>query len=136
MRIQSLVLVSILASGCSSKGNAAANAEPTPSSAPAPTAAAAPSASPAAADIYAQRCVPCHGVQGGGDGPASASLNPRPRNFSDSAWQSSVDDEHIIKIIKFGGAAVGKSAAMPSNPDLTDPAVVAGLKDVVRSFKK
>jgi hypothetical protein len=36
--------------------------------------------------------------------------------------------------VKLGGAAVGKSAAMPSNPDLTDPNVVAGLRTVVRSF--
>jgi len=41
-----------------------------------------------------------------------------------------------MKIIKFGGAAVGKSAAMPNNPDLNDQAVISALKDVVRSFDK
>lgn len=83
--------------------------------------------------LFSQRCVPCHGSTGKGDGPASASLNPKPRAFGDAEWQKSVTDEHLVKIIKFGGAAVGKSAAMPNNPDLTDP-VVAALKDVVRGF--
>ncbi|MCB9488900.1 MAG: hypothetical protein H6684_09240 [Deltaproteobacteria bacterium] len=41
------------------------------------------------------------------------------RNFQDSEWQKSVTDEHIEKIIKYGGAAVGKSPMMPANPDLS-----------------
>ena len=86
-------------------------------------------------EIFAQRCVPCHGESGGGDGPASASLNPKPRRFTDPDWQNQVTDEYIEKIVKMGGAAVGKSAAMPSNPDLNDPTVVAGLRTVVRGFK-
>ena len=88
-----------------------------------------------AQEIFSSRCTPCHGPSGGGDGPASASLSPHPRNFHDSAWQKSVDNEHITKIIRFGGAAVGRSPAMPANPDLTDKgAVVAALTARVRSF--
>lgn len=85
--------------------------------------------------VFAQRCVTCHGATGTGDGPASASLNPKPRNYTDSAWQASVDDAYIEKIIKFGGAAVGKSPAMPNNPDLSSE-VISALKDIVRSFNK
>lgn len=89
-----------------------------------------------AKEIFATRCTPCHGPNGGGDGPASASLNPKPRNFQDATWQASVTDEHIETIIKMGGAAVGKSPAMPSNPDLMDDtATVAALRGVVRSLK-
>lgn len=85
--------------------------------------------------LYADRCVPCHGAQGVGDGPAAAGLNPRPRNLRDKGWQSSVSNEHIEKIVQFGGGAVGKSPAMPPNPDLAGkPAVVAALRDLVRSF--
>ena len=87
-----------------------------------------------AQEIYVQRCTPCHGEKGHGDGSASASLNPKPRNFSDPEWQKSVDDGHIMKIIKMGGMAVGKSAAMPANPDIKDPDIIAALKDRVRSF--
>jgi mono/diheme cytochrome c family protein len=105
--------------------------EPLPASSVAPSAEAISSAK----TIFAQRCTPCHGPSGTGDGPASASLDPKPRNYTDAAWQASVDDEYLEKIIKFGGAAVGKSAAMPNNPDLS-PEIVTALKDIVRGFNK
>jgi mono/diheme cytochrome c family protein len=88
-----------------------------------------------AQEIFASRCTPCHGAKGHGDGPASSGLTPPPRNLSDPEWQKSVTDDHIEKIIKFGGAAVGKSVAMPPNPDLmSKPQVVSGLRELVRSF--
>ena len=90
-----------------------------------------------ATQIFALRCSPCHGPTGAGDGPASAALSPKPRNFHDPAWQSSVTDEHIERIIQHGGSAVGRSPAMPANPDLADrPAVVAALREHVRSFRR
>jgi mono/diheme cytochrome c family protein len=98
----------------------------------------APAAQPPAEkakEVFAQRCVPCHGATGQGDGPASATLDPKPRKYIDTEWQASVTDDYLVKIIKYGGAAVGKSAAMPNNPDLDD-AVVASLKDIVRAFGK
>ena len=88
-----------------------------------------------AQEIFASRCSVCHGPQGKGDGPASAGLTPKPRNFGDPTWQAAIDDAYLEKIIKYGGAGVGKSPAMPGNPDLTDPAVVQALRAVVRSFK-
>lgn len=100
----------------------------------APTAGGNAAAAAKAKEIFAQRCTPCHGATGAGDGAASASLTPKPRNFHDKEWQKSVTDEHIQTIIKVGGVAVGKSPAMPGNPDLNDPAVIAGLKDLIRSF--
>jgi mono/diheme cytochrome c family protein len=108
------------------------------SSAPASGGSAIPAAAIAEADtIFAQRCTPCHGPTGAGDGAASASLTPKPRNFHDPAWQSSVKDDHIQKIISYGGAAVGKSAAMPANPDLTAKTdVVAALTNKIRAFGK
>jgi mono/diheme cytochrome c family protein len=89
-----------------------------------------------AEEIFAGRCTPCHGPQGRGDGPASAALTPKPRNFTDSTWQGSVTDEHIEKIVLYGGAAVGKSPAMPPNPDLDQyPGVIKGLRAHIRSLK-
>lgn len=88
-----------------------------------------------AREIFATRCTPCHGASGMGDGVASAALNPRPRNFHDSSWQSAATDQGIEHIIQVGGAAVGKSGAMPPNPDLVSkPAVVAALRAYIRSF--
>lgn len=129
----SCCLVAGLAGGCGKRGNEPA---PPPASAPAPSSTASADPATRAKEIFAQRCVPCHGSTGQGDGPASASLNPKPRKYADKAWQASVTDEYIEKIIKLGGAAVGKSPAMPNNPDLNDPAVVSALKDIVRGFAK
>ena len=119
--------------------------EATPPAAPAPAApaASAPSAAaaPAAAaddeakQIFATRCLTCHGAGGAGNGPGSASLDPKPRNFQDAAWQASVTDEHIEKIVMYGGAAVGRSPTMPGNPDLmARPEVVRALVAYVRGL--
>jgi mono/diheme cytochrome c family protein len=123
-------------------------AAPAPSPAPAsPPAAAAPAPAPtatptvAAADeakqIFATRCFTCHGMEGAGDGPGSAGLNPKPRDFRDPEWQASVTDEHIQNIVLYGGAAVGKSPTMPGNPDLTSkPDVVNALVAHVRGLAR
>jgi len=81
-------------------------------------------------------CVTCHGNHGHGDGPGAGPLNPKPRSFADIAWQDSVTDEQIQKTIVFGGAAVGKSPLMPSQPQFkgrTD--LLDGLVKVVRGFR-
>lgn len=88
-----------------------------------------------AKEIFSTRCSTCHGPQGKGDGPAGAALNPKPRNLGDAAWQKSVTDEHIEKIIVGGGTAVGKSAMMPPNPDLASkPDVVKALAAQIRGL--
>lgn len=88
-----------------------------------------------AQEIFDMRCVTCHGAGGAGDGPGSASLTPAPRNFQDPEWQASVSDDHLEKIIQYGGAAVGRSAAMPGNPDLTaQPEVLAALVALIRGL--
>ena len=100
------------------------------------TAAANPEAVKEAKNVWDTRCVTCHGNNGLGDGPGAAALNPKPRSFSDKAWQNKVNDEHIAKVIVEGGAAVDLSEAMAANPDLKDkPEVVAELVKIVRSFK-
>jgi mono/diheme cytochrome c family protein len=115
---------------------AAEPAEPAQMEPAAASGAAADAARAAAQEIFATRCFTCHGVNGAGNGPASAGLTPPPRDFQDPAWQASVTDEHIRQIIQYGGAAVGKSAAMPANPDLTGkPEVVEALLAHVRSLK-
>ncbi|MBM4383511.1 MAG: cytochrome c [Deltaproteobacteria bacterium] len=89
-----------------------------------------------AKQIFGSRCFTCHGAEGAGDGPGSAALNPKPRDFRDASWQDSVSDDHIANIVKFGGAAVGKSPTMPGNPDLmSKPEVVAALVAHVRSLR-
>lgn len=120
-----LALVSLVAvSACNKSGG---------SSAPP----VSPAAKAEAAEIFSSRCTVCHGAQGAGDGPGSAGLSPKPRNFQDKAWQGSVKDDYIANIIKNGGGAVGKSAAMPPNPDLAEKTeVVNALVAHVRGLAK
>jgi mono/diheme cytochrome c family protein len=117
-------------------GSGAAAQPAAPVQTPAATAGAGSDATRAEAEeIFATRCSTCHGASGAGDGPASAGLTPPPRNFQDPAWQASVTDEHIRQIIQYGGAAVGRSPAMPGNPDLTGkPEIVEALRAHLRGL--
>ena len=86
--------------------------------------------------LYATRCVTCHGVGGRGDGPTGAVLTPHPRDFTSVAWQKATPDEALRTIISKGGAAVGKSALMPANPDFADNRpVLDEVVKLVRSFE-
>ncbi|MFQ5687130.1 MAG: c-type cytochrome [Candidatus Scalindua sp.] len=63
---------------------------------------------------YNEHCAPCHGNTGKGDGKYYASsLEPKPRNFTDTAFMNQVHDEYLIEVIKKGTAAFGKSPYCP-----------------------
>lgn len=135
------VVVAAWSIAACSKG--APKGEPTPAAqpaAPAPTETkpAAPYVSEEKArKEFVTRCVSCHGMEGKGDGPGAAALNPKPRNYTDKEWQKTVTDEQIGNTIMYGGAAVGKSPIMPAHPDLqSKPEMVAALVKVVRAFGK
>ncbi len=126
----------VLALACGQEAEKAA--PPAPAKAPATAAASGPSQADRdeAKDIFVARCALCHGVSGAANGLNSEGLKPQPRNFQDPEWQASVTDAYIEKIIVEGGAAVGKSAVMPPNPDLAGkPEVVAALRAYVRHLK-
>ncbi len=87
--------------------------------------------------FYKETCTTCHGSRGKGDGPASAALEPKPRDLSDATWQASVTDEYLRKIIQYGGQAVGKEPTMPPNPVLGSQAdVMESLVAFVRSLER
>lgn len=57
----------------------------------------------AAADgekVFQTNCVPCHGAQGHGDGPASQSLDPKPRNLA--VLPETVGDDYLFWRISEG----------------------------------
>lgn len=118
--------------------DAAGPSQVNPSAAPVPAPVAAPAnetPAQAAKTLFTTRCVMCHGEKGAGDGVAGAALTPKPRNFSDKAWQAATGDDAIKKAILEGGAAVGKSALMPPNPDLVQkPEVLVELVKHLRSL--
>jgi mono/diheme cytochrome c family protein len=61
---------------------------------------------------YAAYCAPCHGSRGGGDGPLAAMLVPRPARHSDAAYMNALSDDYLLRLLKEGGPAVGKSSLM------------------------
>jgi len=88
-----------------------------------------------AEQMFMTVCATCHGPSGAGDGPAAASLDPHPRDYTNAEWQASVTDDDIKKIILEGGQAVGKSPMMPAQAQLKDkPEVLDGLVKIIRGF--
>ncbi|MBV9733490.1 MAG: cytochrome c [Verrucomicrobia bacterium] len=83
--------------------------------------------------IFQTRCFVCHGRGGKGDGPSAAGLAEKPQDLTDANWQRSTTDERIRSVIQGGGAAIGKTGAMPPNPDLTQEQIQS-LVAFVRSL--
>jgi mono/diheme cytochrome c family protein len=76
---------------------------------------------------FETNCSSCHGMAGKGDGPISAALNPRPRNFSIGEFKldanksgSPGEDEDLKLVIQKGAMAYGGSALMAGWPTLSD----------------
>ncbi len=86
--------------------------------------------------LYKQNCVVCHGESGKGDGPGAAALNPRPRDFTDKAYMSTLDDKKILEIVQKGGAAVGKSPLMPPMGGALSEAQIQDIVAYVRTLAK
>jgi mono/diheme cytochrome c family protein len=74
----------------------------------------------------------CHGREGKGDGPASIGLGATVRDLTSSSWQDSTSDETIRSVIRNGALAVGGSAAMTPNRDLSD----AQIQSLVRYIRR
>lgn len=70
--------------------------------------------------LYQARCAPCHGADGKAATPTAQALNPKPRDHSDGAYMNALSHDHLAKVIKQGGAAVGKSPIMPPQADFND----------------
>lgn len=63
------------------------------------------SAAPAAGmgrEVYEAQCAGCHGVAGGGDGPAAASFAVPPRALSANGWLAGVSDQRLIDTMRAG----------------------------------
>ena len=133
--MRSLVFLTLILVACGKNDKPPAPSSGTPGAKP-------ESGPPVAQASEAQRmfntvCATCHGADGSGNGPAAESLNPKPRNYTDVAWQASVTDADIKKIILEGGQAVGKSPMMPAQVQLKDkPDVVNELVLIIRGFAR
>ena len=131
-RLACVVFALALATGCGKKAE-----EPAPDQTGSAAAPSGPSPTEEARNMFNTVCATCHGQDGTGNGPGAAALTPKPRNYTDKTWQASVTDDQIKQTILMGGAAVGKSPAMPAQPQLKEkPEVVNALVRIVRTFGK
>lgn len=133
------LVVAVACGGSEEAASPAAPAAPPAPSAEAP-APVPPEPTPAAAEtaaapdvakgeqLYATYCSSCHGARGAGDGPVAVGLDPKPAKHSDGEYMNALSNEHLFKVIKEGGPAVGKSPLMaPWGGTLSD----AQIWDVV-----
>ena len=123
LRIPGFILLSLLIFGSCSK----------PPEEPGPT--RDESTSHTGETIFQTRCFVCHGREGKGDGPASTGLGATVRDLTSPPWQDSTSDETIRSAIRNGAQAVGGSAAMPPNRDLSD-VQIQSLVRYIRAFRK
>lgn len=81
-------------------------------------------------EIYARRCLGCHGEEGDGEGPGAERLNPPPRDFSlglykikTTAFDDDIsNDADLLRMIRDGmpGTAMPGWSDVLSEPDMLD----------------
>ena len=86
--------------------------------------------------VYDKECAKCHGDKGAGDGAQGQKLKDKPTNWgAGGGGLKGMDDAKIFESIHKGGKAIGKSAAMPAYPKLSE-AEVWNVVAYVKSLQK
>jgi len=87
--------------------------------------------------VYFKRCVWCHGVEGGGDGPSADRLFTRPRNFIQGTFKIRVTDSgelpmeaDLIKTVKNGL----QGSAMPAWGEFLAEDEIVAVVNFVKSL--
>lgn len=60
--------------------------------------------------LFAVNCASCHGVDGYGNGPAAAALNPKPRNYHEGYWRYGGGVARIVQTISTGSPGTAMAA--------------------------
>ena len=78
--------------------------------------------------VYETRCAPCHGSDGGGNGPAAAALVPKPRNLRDPTFWSGRTAQQLRLVVRDGrpGTMMAPFAGVLTDAQIDD--VVAYLQ--------
>ena len=95
---------------------------------PAPAESSAAAGNALGAEVFHTRCALCHGPTGHGDGPGGKALNPRPRNFHDTAYMSSRTDEQLLATIHTGKGAMPRWGGVLSEQEIH--AVLAYIREL------
>lgn len=147
--VLALAVFGVFAYGCASGPNDSNSGNPSPTTGqnPAPVASAPTGgATPAAGGptpstevslavgnaVFKERCELCHGASGMGDGVGGQALNPKPRNFHDKAYMSTLTDDQIFNTIMNGKPGT----AMPPWKGVVTETQARSLILKVRSFSK
>lgn len=130
-----LVLSTVLLAACSSGSTTTTLPEP-PAEYAGKTNPLANSADAAAAGatLFAERCSSCHGPEAGGDGPAAASLDPKPTNLK--AAVPDLKDDFIFWRIMDGGAMDPFNSSMPAHKGILTEDQVWQLVTYLRSISQ
>jgi mono/diheme cytochrome c family protein len=82
------------------------------------------------ARLYAERCSPCHGDEGRGDGPTAPALVPPPRNFRDPALWKDRTTEQLRATVQGGKPGT----MMPPFRDVLSDAEIDAVVAYLRRF--
>ena len=85
-----------------------------------------------AKQLYEQTCAMCHGPEGKGDGPTAQVLQPKPANLA--TVLKGKDTAYLTKLLKEGGASVGKSPLMPAYKGILKDEQIRDLIKYVKGF--
>jgi mono/diheme cytochrome c family protein len=88
--------------------------------------------------VYDRYCAICHGTSGGGDGfnayNLKSAFNVTPTAFGDSAVFHALSQDTALAMIREGGAAVGRSPAMPPWGKTLTPGEIVDVWQYIRSL--
>lgn len=86
--------------------------------------------------LYEKNCAACHGISGKGDGPAAASMSPKPKNLRDKEYVQALSDSYLLEIVTYGGASVDKSALMPGWGNVLSQQEIIDIISYVRGLSE
>ena len=98
--ILSLLILAACGGGANIPNTAVLTVEPVPAEFAGITNPLGTDAAAAGEEVFMSSCKSCHGPEGHGDGPAAASLDPRPRNLVE--LQKQVRDDYLFWRISTG----------------------------------
>jgi mono/diheme cytochrome c family protein len=94
-------------------------------------------------EIYQLNCLTCHGPDGKGHGPASAALDPKPRDFTTdrfyidaNANNKTGEDVDLARVVREGPGAFGGSSVMPGWKSSFSEQEVRDVIAYVRQFSR
>jgi mono/diheme cytochrome c family protein len=84
-------------------------------------------------ELFLRHCSGCHGADGRGE---AKTFRPNVGNLAIKELMDQLSDDYLFAVIRKGGAAVGKNAAMPAWSPQLDDDDIARLVAFVRTLSR